>query len=946
MFKLILLIVCMIAVGPLSAQNMESLPDDPRISKGEIANGFKYYLIDNDIRKGYADFYLVRRVGLIHEDADEIGFNSLIGEMGVKGTRNFPDNTITTYFDELGLDYSSDFQILNGLENSSYVLKNIPIHRGESVLDSTLLILYNWAVGINLDEEEVEVGKRYYKNNLTSHFNGLRRGDILHQLSIVESDTSLTDYYMSMDEVVDKIESYKAKELRSFYYKWFSPERMALVVVGDIDKGLFDTKIKSLFQALPRFLEKTSDDTIRFVKHDTPLVSVVCDREVSKGKLTISFTAPPLPEALRMSAVPFVQEFMSSVLVQLMTERLVYASADSKLPFFLQSVTYGKYMESSWSDALKVELVTSAQDVEGVLDIVTGEIYDIKYSGFRPEEYELGKNLYYEDLGYSYDWRIFTPNQVYAHRCIENYLDGYSLASIELKKEYMDLVREQVNVEQFNMYASSFFRGGDNCVVTYTGLDHPDFKMVQDSTLRAIVEKNISIKGSHGASEKWLYEPFDYVPRSGVGSVVSEYPEEVTGAKIWKLSNGSTVIFKRTQAHPNKFLFEAVSKGGLTLMPGSNKGREYINEIASLAKWDGCTAAEMFLHQKNDKITLEKRFDLNTATLSGGAYSSDLETFLRMVNLHFTKMSLDDELYEKYRKIKREELLMRGYSPEQTFLDTVSTSIYHDTPYITSPDLEDFESVDSHSVVKFINERFANAANFDFIIVGDLDESLLKDMVIRYIATIKGDGGAKENWTNVPVYLKKSDQRKVWSMQMPFSRSYLNITLASPAKFTAQGAADMGLASEIIRKRVVREMKNRGYPVKVEAIWVKFPEEFLIHKISSVVKDFTTELESELVNILSDLRENGATSSEIKNARNVLIESYNRGERESLDFWVEVLKEQFVYGKDLYSKYSEYIQNATDDMVNATLKRYLDQAHNTTLILKGETYDDKYNSNR
>ena len=40
----------MIAVGPLSAQNMESLPDDPRISKGEIAICVKYYLIDNDIR--------------------------------------------------------------------------------------------------------------------------------------------------------------------------------------------------------------------------------------------------------------------------------------------------------------------------------------------------------------------------------------------------------------------------------------------------------------------------------------------------------------------------------------------------------------------------------------------------------------------------------------------------------------------------------------------------------------------------------------------------------------------------------------------------------------------------------------------------------------------------------------------------------------------------------
>ncbi len=50
---------------------------------------------------------------------------------------------------------------------------------------------------------------------------------------------------------VDIIKSFPYDTLRNFYKTWYRPDLMAVVVVGDIDPGLAEGKIKEYFGRIP-----------------------------------------------------------------------------------------------------------------------------------------------------------------------------------------------------------------------------------------------------------------------------------------------------------------------------------------------------------------------------------------------------------------------------------------------------------------------------------------------------------------------------------------------------------------------------------------------------------------------------------------------------------------------------------------------------------------------
>lgn len=914
------------------SQNVKVLPDDPRIQKGSIANGFTYYLIDNDVRPGYADFYLIRKVGSLHEGEGEFGFNTLIANMGVEGTRNFPNNTIISFFDEMGLDHHSDFETINGIENSLYKVTNIPVGKGEATVDSTLLILYNWAVNINLDEEDVEKGKRLYVNQIMHRLTTEKVGTLRHLSEILGDD--YYDNEANIDSILTDIEGYKAKDIRSFYYKWFSPDRMSLVVVGDIDSKVYDTKIKSLFQALPLFLEEVEERHVDMGGQSEPIISIVPNEEGTQSKLRLYFTTPSLPMNLRGTAVPYVEDYMSAMMEILLTEKLVQASGLSDLTFTLEDVSYDRFLGGAKVDALKIDITTLTDDVKGVLGRVLGILYGLKRDGFTGEQFERAQKLYFRDLNYFYDWRILTPNSVYAERAIDNYIYGTSLASVEMKKEYMDLVRYQVGPDQFNMFVSSFLRNGDNCIITYNYPSNGTVKGVSKGELRSVVDSVLSNGQVKDVTRDIHYKPFKY-SSDAQGSILSEYPEMITGSKVWNLSNGATVVYKRTQTEPNKFTFEAISKGGLSLMPSDDYSREYINEIASIAPVGNISSADISLYKRYERATLDRCFGMNTTSLRGGGYSQRVEDFMKMVALYFSPIEGGNRDFQSYKKIKSAELASRASSPRLCFDDTLSKMLYNESRYVSIPDSKEFGMVDYDSAVSFINKRFSNAANFHFIIVGDLDETLLKSLVNKYIASLPGKATARESWVNVPLYLRKYDQRREFSVPMSIPKTIYNYTLNSSAPYNLKGVVDMTISSEVIKKRVCREMEERGFPLEIETEWIRHPEEFLSHSFTSVTKDYSEEFVSGLTDILLSLEEEGATSMEIKNAKMVILEGYNRGEKESTAFWRDLLVNRFIYGKDFYSRYSEFVEGASDEEVNQAIKGYLQNAINTILIFKG-----------
>ena len=126
-FLSILLLFLYVSVN-LFAQDVETLPDDPRVKRGSLANGLSYILVKNKDAKGTAHFGIAQKVGTVLEGEKQSGMFKMLESLTVKGTRNFTDSTIVQYLESIGL--TSDDLLFSTKEDDITYLKECACFKG------------------------------------------------------------------------------------------------------------------------------------------------------------------------------------------------------------------------------------------------------------------------------------------------------------------------------------------------------------------------------------------------------------------------------------------------------------------------------------------------------------------------------------------------------------------------------------------------------------------------------------------------------------------------------------------------------------------------------------------------------------------------------------------------------------------------------------------------
>ncbi|MDE2751181.1 MAG: insulinase family protein, partial [Gemmatimonadota bacterium] len=96
---------------PLSAQVPDPgdpIPPDPAVMTGELANGFTYFIRENDQPENRAELRLVVNAGSILEDDDQLGLAHLVEHMAFNGTVNFEKQELVDYLELIGMQFGPD----------------------------------------------------------------------------------------------------------------------------------------------------------------------------------------------------------------------------------------------------------------------------------------------------------------------------------------------------------------------------------------------------------------------------------------------------------------------------------------------------------------------------------------------------------------------------------------------------------------------------------------------------------------------------------------------------------------------------------------------------------------------------------------------------------------------------------------------------------------------
>lgn len=924
-------IICLVTTS--FSQDVGNLPDDPRVKRGSLPNGLSYILVKNNAEAGYAHFGIAQRVGTTLEEENQKGMFKMLEALTVKGTRNFTDSTITQYLKSIGVKpHEVSFDTRE--DDITYLIKNIPVSRANTI-DSSLLILYNWLNSINIDEEDVREEAPYVKNRLLSDWDAAKRLDD----KLINELYPRSRYAMNLrPEDVEQIDRFTSKDLRNFYYKWFRPDFQAVVIVGDIDLNLIETKVKSIFATIPKPLGKQNRSYYTPQPFDGVKVSILKDKEYNKTEISIDILKAPLVNKYKNTSVPFIQKYMDSAISGLLLARLRDGIISNNLPVTNIAIKKGKFMNIHNQESFSITFETLPNMIYSAISFVNAEIGRMARYGFSSQEFSKSKDMYFRELESVYDNRAKLGNDVYLQRALGYFYDNTTLASTELEFEIMKEILFTISLSELNQYAQAMLGQSDNVVIACRMPEYEGIKgLTPDRVLSAYNDAGLKTPSMEPVTPivKWP----EFVQGPVAASISSEVEDPVTGAKVMILSNGATVVLKKNAS--DTISFRAVSKGGYSLMPGVNYGNEkYVNDILNLGGLDNISQPNLERLFSYYNFKVDARINQNSEELDGYSDVDNIEKLFHTIYMSMTSRRADETAFDVYKKAKIFETSYRSLAPSAVFKDSILYYNYSNKNYIRRAEKEDVQEIDYSKVLSQTRARFANAADFVFIFVGNVDESQYRDLVVKYIGAIPGNSSKKEDWMVVPNYLTKGKVYKRFLHRMINPRTFSNITLSYGMAYNLQNFV-MAQMADTYLKGVLEQRNNRRY-IKQYGLRTElsnYPEEILAINVQFETDSLNAENVSRLiVGALERVAKCEFSESQLQELKLSLKDKF-LAESASNQYWLNLLEHRYIIGKDFLMNYLKTAESVTSEMFSGFMSDLMKKGNMVTVIMDGTTKD-------
>ncbi len=708
----VLLIIWCVAQAAVTAQIQklnDPIPPDPNIRIGKLDNGLTYYIKKNTKPEQRIEMRLAINAGSICETDAEQGLAHFCEHMCFNGTKNFPSNKMVDMLEEMGVKFGEELNASTSFDQTIYMLKvpsdNVEwINRGFQVLE-------DWAHQVSLEESEIDKERGVIIEEWRL---GLGADDRMMQkfLPVLFKGSKYAERVPIGK--VDIIKSFPYDTLRNFYKTWYRPDLMAVVVVGDIDPGLAEEKIKEYFGRIPEPSTPNKRVEYPIPGNTDPLISIVTDKEASGFGVELFFKHP---HAKSITYSDYRNTIIRMLFTDMLNNRLQEITQKPDAPFLYAGSGYGAFIGRS-IDVYSLSAAAKENQIEKSLELILSENERLRQFGFTPTELEREKKdvlTMYENIAREADK---TVSSTFADEFVRNYLTrecipGYQ-KEFEIVKEYLpDITLDEVNKMGQTLTTD------DNLLVLITAQEKEGISIPTEQAIAGII-KSVRSKKVEAYVDSETDEPL--LPEEPVASKVIKRVED-TGFGFTELTfgNGVRMILKPTDFKNDEIVISAFSPGGTSLYPD--------DDIMS------ATLASTIVFQSGlgtyDYTGLQKKLSGNTARLTpyinelregvnGNCSPRDLETMLQLNYLYFTKTRKDETAFDAYISRMKNMIKPMRANPQVIFSDTLSKIISMNSPRVIGvPTDAQLDQINLDRLLAIFRDRFADASDFTYIMVGN-----------------------------------------------------------------------------------------------------------------------------------------------------------------------------------------------------------------------------------
>ena len=377
--RIIATIIILFSLHPLMSWAQfygQLIPEDTTLVHGVLDNGLTYYSIHNHFTKGQAEFMLVLKGGASVEQEGEYGMSHFVEHMAFAGTAHYPGRSIINTMERMGVNFGPEVNAVTSSDHVLYKLLGVPISQ-EGQADSCLFMLKEMAFDALISDEAVEAER----NVLLEEWRWRSDGSDYAVRKAIYAEANIN---LPLGDTAT-IYHATSKQLRDFYRRWYQPQLMAVIAIGDFDANDMADKIREHFGNLPRGTSRLPEPRT-FSNFSEPHFFLKKKKGVNNVCIEL-YTRHPTPDKAKMQTVGYqLNKTKQEMIGRIMSKRLAQTMEQTG-QFTDANFSVGPYFELQHDASQYYSTITSSlAEWEEALATLAIEKQRAKKYGFYEEE--------------------------------------------------------------------------------------------------------------------------------------------------------------------------------------------------------------------------------------------------------------------------------------------------------------------------------------------------------------------------------------------------------------------------------------------------------------------------------------------------------------------------------------------------------------------------------
>lgn len=917
-------IVLNISLNGQSINYLNIVPIDSNVRIGKLDNGLTYYIRNNHKPENRVYMNLIIKAGSIYEEDNQKGYAHFIEHMAFKQTVHFKTNEIVNVLEKMGSKFGAEVNAHTGFNETVYNLE-IPSDKSD-LIEKGFLILEDWAHNIVLDDKEVNKEK----------------GVINEEARIGRGNDRVTKKFLPIllkgSKYPDRIpignqycvNNCNSKTLMDFYKDWYRPDLMGIIIVGDIDVNLAESKIREHFSEIKNPINIKKAENYEIPDNKEPLIAIITDKEQPNTMINI-FYKHNLENQKYLGN--YKKLLLQDIFIRIINERLQESAFKSDASIVDAKAKYDKFFSNN-KNAFTLSAISKENEINNSLILLFSECEKIIQNGCTESEIDRQKEYFQNAYEIAASEIDKTESSLFLQQYLNNFLYGDFIPGAKNELKYLNSIVHSIITFDINQAASDLIKDDNICILVIApalpGINIPTSTDITDLYQSVKTTKFIKYVDKEQESSLMFAKPND-------SKVLSCIENSLFGYSELNFENGVKAILMPTKNQNEQILFSSYKLGGTSLYPDSLVlAALYSAEIVSESGAGHYSKNELDKKLTGKIVKLSPYIDELKQGTKGIASKKDFETLLQLNYLYYNEPRKDQYSFDNFISKIRENAKNMLSNAEYSYFDTL-IKLSSSSRNIIFPRLKKLDKLKLEDTYRIYKERFSDAGGTTFFIVGSFKVDEIIPLLEKYLGGLPSTNKI-ESWKDV---------------NSKFPPGINEVTIY-------KGYANRSLSTLIMKNKFDWNYKNvLGYKILLDIMEIKLMQtmrsdrsmvynltvngqENLIPKPECFVTFFwlcdplnVSTLNKILFKEIRKIQRNGPDKETLAKVKENYIKEREKNINEN-SFWLSKLEDLYYEKIELinFEDYRKKINDITEEDIKLLAQKYLTLDHYVSVVLK------------